>query len=86
VKEMQRKVNNMKVGELIQNSSRYGWKVKSLRYLSEDRVILEFEKPLSEKRYHIYVLAGIDGVVLQGYNFFEDNVPIDAKTWDQRIS
>jgi hypothetical protein len=75
----------MKVGELIQDSSRYGWNVKTARYLSEDKVILEFEKLLSQRRYHVYVLAGIDGVVLQGYNFFEDNVPVDAKTWDRRV-
>jgi hypothetical protein len=75
----------MKVGELIQNSSVYGWNVKSARYLSEDKVVLEFEKLLSERRYHIYVLAGIDGLVIQGFNFFEDNVPVDAKTWDGRV-
>jgi hypothetical protein len=75
----------MKIGELIQSSSAYGWNVKTARYLSEEKVVLEFEKPLSGRRYHIYVLAGIDGVVLQGYNFFEDNVPIDAKMWDQRV-
>jgi hypothetical protein len=75
----------MKVGELIENSSRYGWDVKSARYVSEENVILEFEKLLSERRYHIYVLSGIDGVVFQGYNFFEDNVPVDAKTWDQYV-
>jgi len=75
----------MKVGELIDDSSRYGWNVKSARYISEDKVILEFEKFLFERRYHIYVLAGIDGIVIEGYNFFEDNVPVDAKTWDQSI-
>jgi hypothetical protein len=75
----------MKVGELIQNSSTYGWNVKSARYLSEDKVMLEFEKLLCERRYHIYVLAGIDGLVIQGFNFFEDNVPVDAKTWDGRV-
>ena len=75
----------MKVGELIENSSRYGWNVKSARYVSEENVVLEFEKLLSERRYHIYVLGGIDGVVFQGYNFFEDNVPVDAKTWDRCV-
>jgi hypothetical protein len=75
----------MKIGELIQHSSAYGWRVKTARYLSDDKVVLEFEKPLSGRRYHIYVLAGIDGIVLQGYNFFEDHVPVDAKTWDLRV-
>ena len=75
----------MKVGELIQNSSTYGWNAKTVRYLSEDKVMLEFEKLFSERRYHIYVLAGIDGAVIQVYNFFEDNVPVDARTWDGRV-
>jgi hypothetical protein len=75
----------MQIGELIQNSSTYGWNVKSVRYLSDDKVVLEFEKLLSERRYHIYVLAGIDGAVMQGFNFFEDLVPVDAKTWDRRV-
>ncbi len=75
----------MKVGELIQNSSTYGWNAKTVRYLSEDKVMLEFEKLFPERRYHIYVLAGIDGSVIQVYNFFEDNVPVDAGTWDGRV-
>jgi len=75
----------MKVGELIENSSRYGWNVKSASHVSEENVVLEFEKLLSERRYHIYVLSGIDGVVFQGYNFFEENVPVDAKAWDRCV-
>ena len=75
----------MKVQELIQDSPRYGWSVKTARYLSEDKVILEFEKAHPERRYHIYVLAGIDGIVLKGYNFFEDEVPVNAETWDQHV-
>ncbi len=75
----------MKVGELIQNSSGYGWNVKTARYVSDEKVVLEFEKALSGRRYHIYVVAGIDGIVLQGYNFFQDNVPVDAKIWDNRV-
>jgi hypothetical protein len=83
--KLHKEVKDMKVGELIQDSSTYGWSVKTARYVSEEKVVLEFEKRLDGRQYHIYVVAGYDGVVLQGYNFFEDNVPVDAKTWDGRV-
>jgi len=75
----------MKIGELIHKSPKYGWNVKTVRYLSDDRVMLEFEKLFFERKYHIYVLAGIDGVVMKGFNFFHNEIPVDSKTWDHYV-
>jgi len=75
----------MEFTELIRDSSKFGWRVKTARYVSEDKVLFEFEKSLGEKLFHVYVLADADGAVIQGYNFFEDAVPLDSKSWDKYV-
>lgn len=75
----------MKLGELIKDSKKYGWDVKSVRYISDGEVLFEFEKNFGNKKYHIYVFSSLDGKVMKGFNFFQNEVPMNLNQWDNYV-
>ena len=75
----------MQAQQLIRDGRRYGWNVKTARYLTEDKILLEFEKPFPNKDYHVYVLVDSEGQVLKSYNFFQREIPLDLRAWDAHV-
>ena len=75
----------MNATELIRRSARYGWKANKAQYVTEDKVILDFEKNIGHKPYHIYVLADLYGAVIRGYDSNENDVPLNLEMWDRHV-